>query len=421
MKITKQLKKLKENRKNRLASVLLLLKQQRKSRYQVPRVLIRRDFDQIHSSLTNDLFSASAQHSLEKEFRLPHSLFEKIYIALAGHSRLWTRETDAINRQGIHPELKLLVSLKILADGCTAEGIARDYNMSPNSVRRFFYSFCHHIVQLFGEDTITNVLVSPVKVKELMAKNKLKHGVSGRVGSIDCVHVVWHACPTALQGQYKSRFKHPTLVTEACCDSDLRFSHVFSGLAGTMNDITILRQSPLLHLFQRGAFPRLNFLVNKENFTTPYFYGDGAYPPWPMFLTAPRVPVSEGEKAFTKKQESARKDIERAFGVLKKRFRVLKVGLNCRNLQVCANIIRTCFILHNLIIDDRVEKGLALDEEEQVEESESEEEKEEAVAEVFTEETVADEDELWYFSRTEHQRLRSAVYKAFESKDRSLR
>jgi hypothetical protein len=51
--------------------------------------------------------------------------------------------------------------------------------------------------------------------------------------------------------------------------------------------------------------------------------------------------------------ESVRKAIERVFGMLKKRFRILKIPLPCRDIKLVADIVHCCCILHNKILEDK--------------------------------------------------------------------
>ena len=48
-----------------------------------------------------------------------------------------------------------------------------------------------------------------------------------------------------------------------------------------------------------------------------------------------------------------RKDIERVFGMLKKRFRILKIPLPCHNIFQITDILHSCCILHNMILEDK--------------------------------------------------------------------
>ncbi len=51
--------------------------------------------------------------------------------------------------------------------------------------------------------------------------------------------------------------------------------------------------------------------------------------------------------------ESARKAVERVFGMLKKRFRFLKLPIITKSITDIDNMIRSCFILHNMNIHDQ--------------------------------------------------------------------
>ena len=52
------------------------------------------------------------------------------------------------------------------------------------------------------------------------------------------------------------------------------------------------------------------------------------------------------------KQEVCRKDVERAFGVLQSRFAIVKGPVRFWKKNVLHDIMTTCIILHNMIIED---------------------------------------------------------------------
>ena len=55
---------------------------------------------------------------------------------------------------------------------------------------------------------------------------------------------------------------------------------------------------------------------------------------------------------FATKQESFRKDVERAFGVLQARWTIVKGPTRFWNKRVLHDIMTACIIMHNMIIED---------------------------------------------------------------------
>ncbi|XP_076951124.1 uncharacterized protein LOC143624313 [Bidens hawaiensis] len=148
-----------------------------------------------------------------------------------------------------------------------------------------------------------------------------RHGFPGMLGSLDCMHVGWAMCPTAWRGQFhRGDHPEPTIVLEAVASQDLWFWHAFFGVAGSNNDLNVIDQSPIFDDLIDGVEPPQAFFVNGEHFKYGYYLVDGIYSEWGTLVQAYASPLSDKRKYFTKRQESARKDIERTFGVLKKKM-----------------------------------------------------------------------------------------------------
>ena len=63
------------------------------------------------------------------------------------------------------------------------------------------------------------------------------------------------------------------------------------------------------------------------------------------------------KKHFAKAQESARKDVEHAFGILQARFAIVRGPARFWDEETLADIIKTCIIMHNMIIEDEGDIG----------------------------------------------------------------
>ena len=62
--------------------------------------------------------------------------------------------------------------------------------------------------------------------------------------------------------------------------------------------------------------------------------------------------IYKGQIHFAKSQESARKDVERAFGVLQARFSIVRGPTRLWKLEMLKDIMKACIILHNMIVED---------------------------------------------------------------------
>uniref|UniRef100_A0A0D3B8I5 Myb-like domain-containing protein n=1 Tax=Brassica oleracea var. oleracea TaxID=109376 RepID=A0A0D3B8I5_BRAOL len=120
----------------------------------------------------------------------------------------------------------------------------------------------------------------------------------------------------------------------------------------TLNDINVLDRSPVFDDILHGRAPKVKFKVNNHTYRMAYYLTDGIYPNWSTFIQS--IPLPQGPKAekFAQKQESARKDVERAFGVLQSRFAIVKNPALQWDKEKIGKIMRTCVILHNMIVEN---------------------------------------------------------------------
>ena len=58
------------------------------------------------------------------------------------------------------------------------------------------------------------------------------------------------------------------------------------------------------------------------------------------------------------RREGARKDVECAFGILQSRFSILKRSARLYDQGDLQNVMLACIILHNMVIEDEIDKDL---------------------------------------------------------------
>jgi hypothetical protein len=145
------------------------------------------------------------------------------------------------------------------------------------------------------------------------------------------------------------------LILEAIADADTYIWYAFFGEVGSLNDTNILDKSSIVGSIIGGTFNVSvePYTVNGTTRDWMYFLADGIYPDWSIFVKTVRIAFTMMEEIFKTSQEGARKDIERAFGVLVKRFHYLKRPLRHWYIKDIKNILHCCIIMHNMVVEYR--------------------------------------------------------------------
>ena len=75
-----------------------------------------------------------------------------------------------------------------------------------------------------------------------------------------------------------------------------------------------------------------------------HYLADDIYLDWATFVKSVKDPQDRIEAEFAKAQEAARKDIERAFGVLQVRFAIVRGPARFWDKKTLVNIMTCCVI-----------------------------------------------------------------------------
>ncbi|CAN6310313.1 unnamed protein product [Urochloa humidicola] len=322
-----------------------------------PKVIRPRDLPSGHRRIKADYFGPNPVYNetqFRRRFRMHRPLFKRIKEAVKSQDDYFKKKCDATGKEGLSALQKCVASLHILAYGIPAD-LTDDYvRIADSTARQALQHFCRAIIAVFSNYYLR--APNEADVARLLVEGE-NRGFPGMLGSIDCMHWEWRNCPTAWKGQFTSRGKHPTMILEAVASRDLWIWHAYFGMPGSNNDINVLHRSPIFSAYYKGESTPVSFEVNGRNYTMGYYLADRIYPEWAAFVKSIRFPMEPKAKHFAAQQESARKDIERAFGVLQKWFAVTRGPAYGWNRKQLHDIMMTCIILHNMIVEDEKEEA----------------------------------------------------------------
>ncbi|XP_021858218.1 uncharacterized protein [Spinacia oleracea] len=175
------------------------------------------------------------------------------------------------------------------------------------------------------------------------------------------MHWEWKNRPNAWKGQYQGRSGNSSLILEAVADKDLWIWHSFFGIPCSCNDLNVLYRSLLFGDVLQGKAPPINFQVNGNEYNMGYYLIDGIYPNWDSFIQRFTHPQLQKHKLFTDRQAHVPKDFECAFVVLQVRFAIIQQPSLAYDEDILADIMKTCLIMHNMIVEDEQDMYIRAD------------------------------------------------------------
>ena len=181
----------------------------------------------------------------------------------------------------------------------------------------------------------------PEEAHQLAQKFYNIAGMPGVLGCVDGTHIPIRSPGGDNSEVYRCRKGFYSLNVQGICDSDLKFMHVVASWPGSVHDARIFDNSHVCYMLEQG------------NYRGVYLLGDSGYPCRDYLLTPILAPSNEKERNYNSSHTRTRNCVERAFGVLKRRFACLSIPIRTK-LQNTKRMVMACVILHNIAVSRRV-------------------------------------------------------------------
>ena len=134
----------------------------------------------------------------ERVFRITKARADTLLSICANADPFFTQKRDVVTRkEGICLNVKLLMALKLLAYGCSPSAFQDYFQMGESTANKCLRVFTDIISSNY---TLNNDYMHQMTRDDARKASQLHeeiHGLPGMIGSLDCMHVYWRACPTA--------------------------------------------------------------------------------------------------------------------------------------------------------------------------------------------------------------------------------
>ena len=257
-------------------------------------------------------------------------------------------------RQPIGVEKKVVVTLFKLMHGVSIPLVADKAALGKSTVHGILRQVCVAISNNFG-----HLIAWPVgrRLARVTAAFQAKQWLPNCMGAIDGTHIYISAPPNSIvAADHRNRNKSFSILLQGVVDTKCYFTSVNTGPPGSLHDSAHFKSSELYRKVEEGVMGGFHddpLTWPAALAFPPYIVADRGYPllSWcltPFKIGPMGVPLSNEEVWFNRKHSSTRMCVERAFGILKARFKEIGVKSSLK-LDFLPTVVHTCCVLHNIL------------------------------------------------------------------------
>ncbi|KAK8933590.1 hypothetical protein KSP39_PZI015955 [Platanthera zijinensis] len=245
----------------------------------------------------------------------------------------------------------LALFLYILAHNKRFRDVGGTYLRSTDTICRHFSLMLRAILKLTKEY---------IKLPEARQEQRWRW-FENCIGALDGTHIEV-TVPVKDQGRYRNRKQAITTNVLGVCDRNMKFVYVLPGWEGSSSDSRVLRSA--LERSDRFEVPTGKYYLVDARYTNGQGYL-ASYRSTRYHLkewSAQGNNPTNYKELFNLRHSTERNVIERTFGLLKKRWAILRQP-SFFNIKIQVQIINVCFILHNFLVERRLANDFGLLEE----------------------------------------------------------
>ncbi|GJU08774.1 phytosulfokine receptor 1-like protein [Tanacetum coccineum] len=198
-------------------------------------------------------------------------------------------DETTFRKVGISSLMKCTFAIHQMTYGAVPNSLDEYLQMGVTTARDSLRIFCKVIMNLYGKEFLRKPTYTDME--KLYVYHDEKHVFLGMLENIDCTDWPWANCPLAYIAQF--------------CRGD---------------------HEPNPFILLEGRAPDVPFVANNVPYKRGYYLTDGIYPQWSVLIKSIKNPGRSDHKRilYKTKHEAARKDVERAFDVLKQKWKLIK-------------------------------------------------------------------------------------------------
>ncbi|XP_039039746.1 protein ALP1-like [Hibiscus syriacus] len=266
-----------------------------------------------------------------------------------------TRNNFLQSTRSMNVKEQVIIFLHIIGHNVRFRVIGSRYYRSIETIHRYFRIVLRAIMKLYK---LAIRLPDESTPPEIINNSRFYPYFKDCVGALDGTHIR-ASVPPNIQGRFRSRKGGTTQNVLAAIKFDLKFLYVLAGWEGSAHDSRILTDA----------------LTRPRGFSIPegkYYLADAGYGIRNGIISpyrGVRYHLKEfsnhrpenAKELFNLRHSSLRTTVERVFGILKKRFRVLDAE-PFWDFQTQIDIVLACTIIHNHIMgvdpNDIINEGM---------------------------------------------------------------